>query len=153
MIIDGRATASPAAGGAGETRVGGTVERRGAIAVTGTRRVTVARGGLELLRVVDEERIALRAAAPDGVRFSRDDVPDWPRVERRLVDAGAELGEEGEVTIVGPGVGSDAGMIRRALAVAGEVRGFQAAPLRLSVAVAPERVDDVTRALHAALVT
>jgi aspartate kinase len=159
IVIYARATASPAAGGVGETRVGGegtgipgAVGRRGALAVTGTRRVTVARGGAELLRIVDEERIVLRQATPVGVRFSRDDVPDWPRVERRLVDVGAELGEEGEVTIVGPSVGIDAGVIRRALEVAGEVLGFHAAPLRLSVAVASERVDDVTRALHAALV-
>jgi aspartate kinase len=156
IVIYARATASPAAGGVGETRVGegpsATVGGRGAIAVTGTRRVTVARGGSELLRIVEEERIALRQASPAGVRFSRDDVPDWPRVERRLVEAGAELGEEGEVTVVGPGVGGDAGMIRRALVAAGEVLGFQAAPLRLSIAVGSERVDEVTRALHAALI-
>jgi aspartate kinase len=153
IIIYARATASPAAGGAGETRVGGEArEKRGAVAVTGTRRVTVARGGSELLRIVEEERIALRHATAEGLRFSRDDVPDWPRVERRLVEAGAELGEQGEVTVVGPGVGSDAGTIRRALAAAGEVLGFQAAPLRLSIAVRPERVDEVTRGLHAALI-
>ena len=155
IIIYARATGSPAHGGAGETRVGGEARAdfRGAIAITGTKRVSVARGGRDLLRVVDEERIALRHASPSLLRFSRDDVPDWPRVERRLTEAGAELSEEGEVTIVGPGVGSDAATIRRALLLAGESHGFVAAPLRLSLWSAPERVDDLTRALHAALIS
>lgn len=157
IVLYARATASPAGGDGRQTRVHGeapmtTIDRRGAIAVTGSKRVTVARGDGDLLRVVDEERIALRHAAPGCVRFCRDDVPDWPRVERRLADAGARLSEEGEVAVVGSGVGSDAATVRRALAAAGPTLGFDAAPLRLSIYVAPERVDEVTRALHVALV-
>jgi aspartate kinase len=153
IVIYARATGSPAGGDGKETRVGGDVrEQRGAVAVTGTRRVTVVQGGSDALRIADEEAIALRAAAPGLLRFSRDDVPDWPRVEARFAGDGARIGEEGEVTVVGTGVGSDAATLRRALAAAGEVSGFATAPLRLSVYVAPERVDEVTRALHAVLI-
>ncbi|MGZ3441375.1 MAG: aspartate kinase [Polyangia bacterium] len=155
IVLYARATASAAGGDGNQTRVGGDVkhERRGAVAITGTRRVTVVQGGRDSLRIVEEEAIALRAAAPGVVRFVRDDVPDWPRVEGRFAGAGARVAEEGEVTVVGPGVGSDAAVLARALAAAGETLGFAAAPLRLSIYVASERVDDVTRALHAALIT
>jgi aspartate kinase len=152
ITIYARATTSPAGGDGNQTRVGGDVtrEKRGAVAVTGTKRVTIARG--DVLAIVDEERIALRHAAGGAVRFVRDDVPDWPRVEQRLAAAGARVEEHGEVTIVGTGVGSDAATLRRALAAAGEVHEWDAAPLRVTLTVAPERVDDVTRALHKALI-
>jgi hypothetical protein len=48
-------------------------------------------------------------------------------------------------------VGSDAATLARALAAAGTVDGFDASPLRLTLYLAPERVDEATRALHAAL--
>jgi aspartate kinase len=156
IVIYARATTSPAGpeGSVGkETRVGGGDhgERRGAVAVTSTRHVTVARGG-ELLAVVEAERIALRHACGSCLRLVRDDVPDWPRVAQRLGDAGARLHECGDVTVVGPGLG-DAATIRRALAAAGQwVLGWDGSPLRLSLQVASERVDEVTRALHAALI-
>ena len=152
IVIYARATTSPAGGDGNQTRVAGDVKRetRGAVAVTGTRRVTVARG--DVLAIVEEERIALRHAAAGVVRFVRDDVPDWPRVEKKLVDAGAHLEEHGEVSVVGTGVGSDAATLRRALGAAGAVHEWDAAPLRLTLTVAGERVDDVTRSLHAALV-
>ena len=56
--------------------------------------------------------------------------------------------------VVGTGVGSDAATVRRALAAVGDSgrEGWQASPLRLDFTVAGERVDDVTRALHAALI-
>ena len=160
IVIYARATTSPAGGDGKQTRVGGDEdvagaarERRGAIAVTGTRRTTVVTGGAEVLRIVDEERIALRAATATQVRLVRDDVPDWPRVEQRFLAGGARIDEEGEVTVVGTGVGSDAATLRRALAaVGGAPLGFAAAPLRLSLYVAPEAVDEATRALHAALI-
>jgi aspartate kinase len=156
IVIWARATA-----GGGETRVDdGTsaavssahAARRGAIAVTGSPRVTVVRGGKDPLRVLAGESVALRQAAPGTIRLVRDDVPDWPRVEHKLVDDGATIEVEGEVTLVGPGVGSDAALLLRALEVAGDARGFAAAPLRLTVHLASERVEAVTRALHAALV-
>jgi aspartate kinase len=155
ITIYARATASPAGGDGKQTRVGGEArERRGAVAITGGKRVTVvrARAGADLLRIADEERIALRYATPLELRLVRDDVPDWPRIERRFADERADVSEEGEVAVVGPGVGSDAATIRRALAVAGETLGFHATPLALSLAVAGARVDEVTRALHAALI-
>ena len=152
IVIYARATTSAAGGDGKETRVGGDVkhERRGAVAVTGTRGVTIARG--DVLAIVDEERITLRHASGAGARFVRDDVPDWPRVEARLVAAGARLDERGEVTVVGTGVGSDAATLRRALGVAGDVYEWDAAPLRLTLTVASERVDEVTRALHKELI-
>jgi aspartate kinase len=154
IVIYARATASPAGGDGKETRVAGDVrERRGAVAVTGTKRVTIVHGGREALRIADEEKIVLRGATGGLLRFVRDDVPDWPRVEARFIADGARIAEEGEVTVVGTGVGSDATTVRRALDAAGDVLGFVAAPLRVSIYVAPERVDDVTRALHAALVS
>lgn len=153
IVIYARATASPAGGDGNQTRVGGPErERRGAVAVTGTRAVTVVEGGRDTLGIAAEEGIALRHAGPGALRLVRDDVPDWARVERRFVDAGAALAVQGEVTLVGSGVGSDAATLRRALAAAGETLGFDAAPLRLSLYVAPARVDEVTRALHALMI-
>jgi aspartate kinase len=158
IVLYARATTSPAGGDGRQTRVGGDAAhaeaagQRGAVAVTGTRRVTVVEGGRDLLRIAEEEALALRSAAPGTLRLSRDDVPDWARVERRFVEDGARVREEGEVTVVGPGVGSDAATVRRALAVAGEAAGYAVAPLRVSIYVAPERVDPVTRALHSALI-
>jgi aspartate kinase len=156
IIIYARATASAASGDGKETRVGehAMSERRGAVAVTGSKAFTVVRGrgSSDLLRVAADEGIALRHASPMMLRFSRDDVPDWPRVERRFADERAEVVEEGEVTLVGSGVGSDATIVRRALAAAGDTLGFAAHPLSLSLWLAPSRVDDVTRALHDTLI-
>jgi aspartate kinase len=120
-------------------------------AVTGTKRITVVSG--DVVRILDEERVMLRHACASCVRFVRDDVPDWPRIEKRLHEAGAQIAERGEVTVVGPGLGEPA-VIRAALAAAGEVIGWEASPRRLTLLVAPDpsdRVDQVTRALHAAL--
>jgi aspartate kinase len=113
VVILARATA----GSTAETRVDGETGAR-ALAVTGTRRVTRVSGGAAVLAVLDEERVALRHVCERCVRFVRDDLPDWPRTERRLREAGAAIDEEGEVTIVGPGAGSDATLVRRALAAA-----------------------------------
>ena len=135
IAIYARATTSAAGGDGQETRVGGEVvrERRGAVAVTGTRRITIVSG--DVLSIVEGEGIALRHAGPRGVRFVHDDVPDWPRVEKRLRDAGAAIEERGEVTVVGAGVGSDAATVRRALAAAGQVHDWDASPLRLTLTV------------------
>jgi hypothetical protein len=85
------------------------------------------------------------------VRLVRDDVPDWPRVERRLQEGGCQVRESGEVTVVGPGMG-DPAVVRRALAVAGaHVTDWDGSALRLTLAVPEAAVDEVARALHAAL--
>jgi aspartate kinase len=156
VVIRARATGG---GGseAGETRIGdpnGAAHAGGgalALAVTGSRITRVepaAESARALLALLAEERVALRHACPRCLRLSRDDVPDWPRIERRLTSAGAEVSERGEVTLVGPEIGSDAALIGRALALAGSVVEFESAPLRLSLEVDPARVDEVTRALH-----
>ena len=156
VVIRARATGG---GGseAGETRIGdpnGAAHAGGgalALAVTGSRITRVepaAESARALLALLAEERVALRHACPRCLRLSRDDVPDWPRIERRLASAGAEVSERGEVTLVGPEIGSDAALIGRALALAGPVVEFESAPLRLSLEVDPARVDEVTRALH-----
>jgi aspartate kinase len=146
IVIHARATA----GSAKETIIS---ERHEGRVVTGTRRLTRVSGGRNPLRIVEEERITLRQGAGAILRFVRDDVPDWPRVEKRFLDDGAELAEEGAVTLVGPGI--DAALIRQLLAAAnpGTLAGSPAnnwdvAPLRLTLYVECERVDEVTRLLH-----
>jgi aspartate kinase len=139
VTIHARATR----GGDGETRIGnqhGTHR-----AVTGTKRLMVVEG--DVIAILDEERISLRHACASCVRFVRDDVPDWLRVEKRLRDAGATISEAGEVTLVGPGLGDPANL-RTALAAAAPILSWEAAPLRLTLLCAPDRVDEVTRALH-----
>jgi aspartate kinase len=137
IVIHARATA----GSAKETIIS---ERHEGRAVTGTKRITRVTGGRDPLRIVEEERIALRQGTREVLRFVRDDVPDWPRVEKRFLDDGAELVEEGAVTLVGPGI--DAALIRRVLTV--NPAAWEHAPLRLTVYVECDRVDEVTRALH-----
>jgi aspartate kinase len=137
IIIHARATA----GSAKETIIS---ERHEGRAVTGTKRITRVSGGRDPLAIVEEERITLRQGTGKVLRFVRDDVPDWPRVEKRFIDDGAELAEEGAVTIVGPGL--DAKLIRRVLSLS--PTAWEAAPLRLTVYVECERVDEVTRQLH-----
>src|SRR5262249_49635037 len=57
IVILARATA----GGAGQTRIGGTpTEQRGALAVTGSQRVTLVQGGA--LEIFADEQVALRHA-------------------------------------------------------------------------------------------
>jgi aspartate kinase len=138
ITIHARATA----GSDKETRV--SESSANARVVTGTKRLTRVTGGKNPLAILEEERVAIRACGKNMIRFVRDDVPDWPRVEKRLADDGAEVSEEGAVTVVGS---IDSGFIRRALEVA-KANAYDASPLRVTFYVEPERVDDVTRALH-----
>jgi aspartate kinase len=152
VVIHARATA----GSPHETRITAVIadgplhERTRALAVTGSKRVTRIDGGRDCLMILDEERVALRHARSGVLRIVRDDVPDWPRVERRLSDDGARVSEEGTVTAVGPGVGADLALVRRALTLSA-AHDYDAAPLRLTVYVPCDHVDDVTRKLHDAL--
>jgi aspartate kinase len=139
IVIHARATA----GSARETIISDAVAA-GRV-VTGIKRLTRVSGGRDPLRILEEERVSLRQASRGLLRFVRDDVPDWPRVEKRLLDDGAELVEEGAVTVVGPGVGSDLALLRRALE---HSPSYDLAPLRLTLYLDSDRVDDVTRALH-----
>ncbi len=150
VVIHARATN----GSPHQTRIGavnGTSDGRGrALAVTGSKRVTRVEGGRDALLILDEERVAVRHARFGVVRIVRDDVPDWTRIERRLADDGATVSEEGAVTAIGPGVGSDLALVRRALQIAG-AHDYDAAPLRLTVYVPCDTVDEVTKKLHDAL--
>jgi aspartate kinase len=108
--------------------------------------------GADALAILSEERVIVRHACGACVRLVRDDVPDWARVERRLAEAGATVRELGEVSVVGAGM-NDPALIARALAAAGAPPlEWEVAPLRLTLLVECARVDDVTRALHAALI-
>jgi aspartate kinase len=151
IVIYARNTASPPGGSGEETRVGGEwVERRGAVAVTGTTLGVEVRGGRDPLALLERERVALRSAQPGLLRLIRDDVPDWSRIELQLRDDGAEVSEQGQVSVIGPGVGSDVAVVRRALSLI-EPDSFEAAPLRLTLYLPPSRVEESQRAIHAAL--
>jgi len=167
IAIYARATAG--APGEGGTRIGGPApEGRGAVGVTGMKdlvrvRVRGARGaalaellgaeGVRVLRVSFDHFVDENGAL---ALFSTDDLPDWARVKARLGECfGAELTcEEGlsAATAVGEGLGSDARALARALARAGELGivplGFDASPLRLTIYVAPERLNELVSALH-----
>ncbi len=167
IVLYARATASrPDAGPVAQTRIGGDArERRGAVAVTGTRRLTRVRAPApareRLLELLADEGVVLRAfaAGADGcvAGFVRDDLPDWTRIESLLAAAcdGATVEEVGAVTAVGAGVGSDPATLARALAAAAKhapVDGLDATPLRVTARVPRDAVDEVTRAWHAALI-
>ncbi len=87
--------------------------------------------------------------------FTIADVPDWGEVQKRLVNVlgeGLELGEEGAVTIVGHGIGSNPGIINRArtTAVAAGVplNAVSVSPLRVTLWCDRPHVDNLVRALH-----
>jgi len=155
IVIHARASS----GSTQETRIVSSTVGSTARVVTGTKRVTLVRGPESVLTILTEEGIALRGASSSSdagsdtwVRLVRDDIPDWARVERRLVAAGATISEVGEVSIVGGGIGADPSAIEKALAACRHadlaVLGWDASPLRLSLRVAEARVDDVVRVLH-----
>jgi aspartate kinase len=168
IVLYARATQGrPDLGAVPETRIGGEArERRGAVAVTGSQRLTRVRlpsvaGAEQLVAAFAAEGVALRRLEISGdveATFTRDDLPDWPRVRHLVEEAcpGAAVDEIGAVTAVGAGVGSDAANVRRALlaaaAVGAKVDGLTASPLRVTLQVGREHVDAVTRALHDALV-
>jgi aspartate kinase len=141
------------------TRIGrgAAVDRAGrrARAVTGASAVTVVHAP-GVLALAAEERIPLRAATAREIRFVRDDVPDWLRIEAQLRGDGATLFETAEATLVGPGIGADATLVVRVAALAAEVCGgpaeLHAAPQSVTVTCTAERLDPLQRALHDALV-
>lgn len=147
VVIHARATS----GSAAETVI--SANPSGHRAVTGGR-VTTVFGG-DALAILEEERVQLRYSSQERVRFVRDDVPDWPRVERRLREANLRLEEVGEASLVGPGLG-DPAIIRRALAAAVGATGerpfpiaWEGSALRLTLIFPDGWVNQVTRALHA----
>lgn len=157
IAIYARATAQPPALEGG-TRVGGPAgERRGAVGVAGMRDLTRVRvrGGArarELVQALARDGVPLKRLSCDGdgatVLFVRDDLPDWPSVRARLGDAVIEE-DLAAATVVGEGIGGDPTCLARALdAVRGELAGFDASPLRLTLYLAPAHLDDAVRALH-----
>jgi aspartokinase len=126
-----------------------------------TRARTRARGA-ELLAALRRDRVPVKRFVCEGdaawAAFGRDDVPDWPSVRARLVAAcGGDLALEEDLaaaTVVGEGIGCDPSCIARALDAArgagAEIVGHDASPLRVTLLVAPARLDDVVRALHTA---
>jgi hypothetical protein len=138
--------------------------------VAGTRRlarVRVVGDGAALLETLAAEGVALRRFALDGAGalavFSPDDVPDLGRVERALAlrFPGCVTDAVGEVALVGPGAGSDPALVVRALAAASALApvgdaapiACETTPMRLSLFLDGARVDDLVRALHAAVIT
>ena len=117
----------------------------------GASRVASAR---RAVRIVEGEGIALRHAGAGAACASSTTTCPIGRAWSSGCATGAHAIEErGEVTVVGAGVGSDAATVRRALAAAGQVHDWDASPLRLTLTVDSERTDEVTRALHAALIS
>jgi aspartate kinase len=160
VVIHARATRDPADQGR-ETRIGPVAPRADRIAVTGSSRVVRVDASGRALELLDEAEVPLRSVDGGAIRLVRDDVPDWPRIAALLAESGAQVREEGEVTIVGGGLGSSPARLRAALACAVEVTGlplstaerpsmldYVAAPLRLTVRCPPASVDALTRALH-----
>ncbi len=168
IVVYARATASaPGVDGVGTRIAGEHGERRGAVAVTGSRRlVRVRLDGAdpvdELLGLLAREGVALRRfvagrGAVEAV-FAPDDLPDLSRLEQALRARfpGCHLDETGAVTAVGAGAGSSAALLRAARAAAAEHGGagadLEASPMRLTLYLDGAAVDPVTRALHEAVV-
>ena len=162
IVIHARATASPPGLDSG-TRVGGPPTGAGgpgagAVGVAGMRdltRVTGAAG--ELLAALARDAVPVKRLTCDGASatalFVRDDVPDWPAVRARLLVRlpAAHIEEDvAAASVVGEGIGADPRCLARALEAARgvEVVGWDASPLRLSLYVAPARLDEVVRELH-----
>jgi aspartokinase len=82
--------------------------------------------------------------------FVRDDLPDWAAVRARLPPTHIVEEDLAAATVVGEGIGSEPRVLVAALEAARgvEILGWDASPLRLSLYLAPSRLDDVVRALH-----
>ena len=87
--------------------------------------------------------------------FTIADVPDWAEVRKRLDNVlgdAVELGEEGAVTIVGHGIGSNPGVINKARTTAVgagvPINAVSVSPLRVTLWCDRPHVDNLVRALH-----
>jgi aspartate kinase len=161
IVIHARATSSAPAGPVTQTRVGAGApsttprEQRGPVAVTGTRSLVCITGDeaviARALALLAEHSVVLRSAGPSVVRLVRDDVPDWPRIAAALAASGAKISDsDGAVTLIGPGVGSDAALLTRVLeaARASNLISYEASPLRVTLYVPTTEVDTLTQKLH-----
>jgi aspartate kinase len=151
ILIHARATS----GSTAETKIGPFAAQSTRVVVTATRSLSVVDGPVRaILEILAAERVGLRSVDGDSVAFGREDIPDWPRVERRLRESGARIGDFAEVTLVGGGIGSDAARIREAMIAVeeagGQVTKVAASPLRLTLRLASaEPLNTVVAALHA----
>ena len=161
IAIYARATDKPPALDGG-TRVGGPPVSGGArgCAVTGMKDLTRVRASArlagELRASLARDGVALKRFAADEqgatAVFTRDDLPDWPSVRARLPE-GCQIEEDlAAASVVGEGVGSDPTSLERALAAAkqlgAELVGHDASPLRVTLYLAPAKLDELVRALH-----
>jgi aspartate kinase len=149
----------------GGTRVDFTPEReRQVAAVTGQSqliRVKVSGGAAveHCLQILEASSIPLTHLDLEGKElrawFTIADVPDWSDVQKRLhnvLGEQLELGEEGAVTIVGHGIGSNPGVINKARASAVgagvPLNAVSVSPLRVTLWCDRAHVDTLVRALH-----
>ena len=160
--IYARATHSEAGG----TRVGNQASGRRACGVACARNLVRlrARGPASSLgRSLADEGISLWRLADDGsgtvVVFSKEDLPDWLALKRRLLDRfGEGLAVEEDlaaISVVGTGL-APASEVSRALDEVARTEtgalGIDTSPLRLTVLVRPSDSEKLTRALHQAFV-
>jgi aspartate kinase len=149
----------------GGTRVDFTPEReRQVAAVTGQNqliRVKVSGGAAveHCLQILEASSIPLTHLDLEGKElrawFTIADVPDWSDVQKRLhnvLGEQLELGEEGAVTIVGHGIGSNPAVINKARASAVgagvPLNAVSVSPLRVTLWCDRAHVDTLVRALH-----
>ena len=158
--IYARATHSEAGG----TRVGNQASGRRACGVACARNLVRlrARGPASSLgRSLADEGVSLWRLADDGsgtvAVFSKEDLPDWLALKRRLLDRfGEGLAVEEDlaaISVVGTGL-APASEVARALDEVArtetEILGIDTSPLRLTLLVRPSDSEKLTRALHQA---
>jgi aspartate kinase len=149
----------------GGTRIDFTPEReRQVAAVTGQSNLIRLRvnGGAAVehcLQIIETASIPLTHLDLEGkdlrAWFTIADVPDWADVRKRLdnvLGEQIEFGEEGAVTIVGHGIGSNPSVINKARASAVgagvPLNAVSVSPLRVTLWCDRQHVDALTRALH-----
>src|SRR4051812_33120600 len=149
----------------GGTRIDFSPEReRQVAAVTGQNsliRLKVAGGAAveQTLQIIEAASIPLTHLDLEGKElrcwFTIADVPDWAEVRKRLDNVlgdQAELGEEGCVTIVGHGIGSNPSVINKArhsaVGAGVPLNAVSVSPLRVTLWCDRQHVDELVRALH-----
>src|SRR6185312_3041480 len=149
----------------GGTRIDFSPEReRQVAAVTGQnaliRLKTVGGAAVEhTLQIMEAASIPLTHLDLEGKElrcwFTIADVPDWAEVRKRLDNVlgdQVELGEEGCVTIVGHGIGSNPAVINKArqsaVGAGVPLNAVSVLPLRVTLWCDRPHVDELVRALH-----
>jgi aspartate kinase len=149
----------------GGTRIDFLPERdRQVAAVTGQNsliRIRISGGAAveHCLQILEAASIPLTHLDLEGkelrVWFTIADVPDWGDVRKRLDNVlgdQCELGEEGAVTIVGHGIGSNPSVINKArqsaFGAGVPLNAVSVSPLRVTLWCDRPHVDNLTRALH-----